>query len=248
MRKHHAFLFACIGTLVLAFIFTSNEFHSSGRENILLSRVIDGDTFEDAQGRVFRLANINTPEKKTLGAEYATKYLQTLEGSIIEIESLGVDKYGRTLVRLYAPEYVNHELVAEGFAVKFLVHEKEVSEFAQAESEAIARERGIWNHSLWHGCVSARVDAEQEVVYLKSSCGVINITGWNARDESRKTYKFPHHLLDVSMLYSSTGTDNATAVFWKSTTNIWNNDRDTFYLFDNKGRIVSHESYGYNYE
>ncbi len=243
MRKKIALIVTIASTLVL-FVLIALPAHPS-REQITIARVIDGDTFTGGDGRTFRLSNINTPESSTPGAEEAKRYLSLFAGSQVTIESLGIDKYGRTLVRLYAPEYVNHELVAQGLAVKFLVEDAEAQEFASAESRAITEQKGLWKHSPYFGCINSRIQEKEEFVVLQSVCGALNITGWTIRDESRKSYRFKEKAATGIVIYTHEGIDNNTAIFWDSSTSIWNNDRDTLYLLDAEGRIVHNEAYGY---
>lgn len=242
MRKFLSLIVALAVTAAL-FIFLTLPEHE--RQSVRIARVIDGDTFVGSDGATYRLSNINTPETGTSGADEAAEYLRLLEGKDVEVEIRGVDKYGRTLARLYAPEYVNRELVASGLAVKFLVDEQETEAFAAAETKAIVEQRGIWKHSLNFGCVRANVDETQEVVVLSSTCGALNITGWTLRDESRKAYVFEEKKLTTLVVYTHNGIDNATAVFWNSATPIWNNERDTLYLLDTEGRIVHYAAHGY---
>ena len=244
MHKPAALVVACISTLFLAFLLTLFSTNSS-QEQIVVARVIDGDTFIGEDGRTFRLSNVNAPEHSTSVSEEATHYLSLFTGAQVRIESLGTDKYGRTLVRLYAPEYVNRELVAQGLAVKFLVEKDEAGAFAAAESKAIAEQRGIWKHAPSFSCIRSHLNAQEEFVILKTLCGPLNVTGWTIRDESRKNYRFGEHMLTEVTVYTMEGTDNQTTVFWNSDSHIWNNDRDTLYLLDREGRIVHHESYGY---
>ncbi|MEM4271300.1 MAG: endonuclease, partial [Candidatus Pacearchaeota archaeon] len=65
------------------------------------------------------------------------------------------------------------------------------------------------------------------------------------KDESRKIYTFKNITFSSINLHSTIGEDNSTDLFWNSKTDIWNNDRDTLYLFDNEGGIAHYEKYGY---
>ena len=65
------------------------------------------------------------------------------------------------------------------------------------------------------------------------------------KEESRKKYKFNNTHITQLTLHSSSGIDNSNDIFWNLESDVWNNDRDTFYLFNEKGEIAAHESYGY---
>ena len=247
MRKSLAFVLAlsCVSALFLSISqFSSSPFQ---RERVTLARVIDGDTFETGDKRIIRLANINAPEKGTPNAAQAQALLRLFESREVELETLSTDRYGRTLARLYAPEYVNRELVATGLATKFLVAEDEQADFARAEHQAIAEQRGIWQHSPAYGCMNADIDARAERVILSNHCAPLNITRWLLKDESRKFYLFRERSLSSQPLniIVGKGTDTASVAYW-DTANVWNNERDTLYLFDSEGRIVHVQDYGYD--
>jgi hypothetical protein len=208
-----------------------------------VERVIDGDTFKTTDGRTIRLLNINAPEKNSLLSQEATAFMKQYEGKNVELESTGVDKYQRTIARIYGPDYLNLKLVQEGLASIFLVHEDELNTFAQAEREAVKQQKGIWHHSSFFGCIELSIDPQEEKVRLSCSCPTQIITNWYIKDESRKTYKF-QGLCRSIVLASGEGTDTSAELFWHAG-NVWNNDRDTAYLFSDKDELVAHVSYGY---
>ena len=80
---------------------------------------------------------------------------------------------------------------------------------------------------------------------MDNNCPSLKVKDWTLKDESRKTYKFNDIKITKVILYTKKGNDNSTDIFWNSDTNIWNNDRDSLYLFDNKGGLASYETYGY---
>lgn len=244
MKKSHAFLIAILITLI--FIVNSAYFkEKSSRQEITISRVIDGDTFETQDGKRFRLLNVNTPEKSEKGSELAKNFLAQFENSTVGIEITGEDLYHRTLVRVYSPEYLNLELVKKGFSKKFLVEENELSEFNSAEQFAVENSLGIWKKSEFYGCIETEIFPEEERIILKNNCENLQVKDWILGDESRKKYKFPSFELNEVEIYSSAGENNKTALFWNSNQNVWNNDRDTIYLSDSQGFVVAHHSYGY---
>ena len=55
-------------------------------------------------------------------------------------------------------------------------------------------------------------------------------------------YTFPSYTLDSGptvTVYTKKGTNKATELYWQFGRNIWNNDGDIAYLYDNAGELVS---------
>jgi endonuclease YncB( thermonuclease family) len=248
LNKRYALLFALIlAGLIISdvFLFSSYAVSPSEREKVTISRVIDGDTLKISDGRTIRLLNINSPEKGMPGANLAAEFLKSFENKTVEIESTGTDKYERTLARIYAPQYLNLEIVESGLASKFLVQNSELFKFAKAEENAIANSLGIWNKSGYFGCFVTSTDRFEEKILIKNKCPEANIKGWMLKDESRKTYYFGDILFSEITLHSGKGDNNLTDIFWNSETHIRNDDRDSLYIFEQDGRIVHYEVYGY---
>ncbi len=246
MEQNYAFILALLITLLIASnVYIFSTINEDGRRIILVSRVIDGDTLVSNDGEKFRLANINTPEKNEKGFEQALQFLSSLENTTAEIEEIGIEKYGRTLVRVYSPQYINLELVKKGLAKKFLVDKNELKEFSGAEKFAVDNSLGIWRKSKYFNCVESEINPEEEIILLKSICGNMNIYNWIVMDESRKRYKFPIVTIGKINLHSFNGENNETDVFWNNKQDIWNNDRDTLYIFDSEEKLVHYKSYGY---
>ncbi|MEI6731683.1 MAG: thermonuclease family protein [archaeon] len=243
MNRIRSFVVSLI--FILAFISIYNYFHTPAeeRENVTISRVIDGDTIVLNDSRHVRLLNINTPEKGTPHAVESKSFLQKYEGKSISMDVQGTDKYDRTLARLYAPEYLNLKMVELGLAPKFLVDASELKLFSKAEETAIANALGIWVKSEYSNCLQGKVNQKDELVKIELSCN-ISTRNFTIKDESRKTYILPD-MTNSFILHTFTGEDNATDLFWNSNTDIWNNDRDTLYIFDRNGSLISFYSYGY---
>ena len=117
--------------------------------------------------------------------------------------------------------------------------------FAKAEEYAIETSVGMWNKSSFYGCFRTTIDKYEEVVKIESLCGNISLSGWKLKDESRKIYKFPQITIGIITLNSKNGTDNETDIFWNIKTSVWNNDRDTLYIFDNNNNLAHRNCYGY---
>lgn len=246
MNKKYASIFALLITLLIASnVLVLQTIFKPKREQVIVQRVIDGDTLILENGEHIRLLNINAPEKDHPISKKATAFLKQFENKTVEIEKTQTDKYGRTLARLYAPEYLNLEEVQNGLASKFLVDQNELKDFYDAEENAIQNAQGIWQHAEKYGCITVTVNAEKEIARFTSHCEEINIANWVVKDESRKEYKFGNIALTEINLHSNSGTNNATDVYWNAGKDVWNNDRDTLYLFDDKYNIAAHDAYGY---
>ncbi len=210
-----------------------------------MTHIIDGDTFIASNGRTMRLLNINSPEKGVSGYEEAKTFMNSYINLTLEAEVVDNDKYGRALVKLYSPEYLNLKMVKEGVVSKFLVSEEEKEIFAESEENAIKKEKGLWKKSPHsNGCIIISINKKEEVISLKNSCQSISTENWWLKDESRKIYRFTN-TFKIVYLHSGKGQNNETDIYWGSSTPIWNDDRDTLYLFDEENLLVSHKSYGY---
>ncbi len=92
-------------------------------ENVLVKRVIDGDTFETISGKKVRLIGIDAPElhpKKECMGEEAKDFLQgKIEGKkvLLKKDKTNTDKYGRLLRYVYLKdEFINQSLAEKGLA------------------------------------------------------------------------------------------------------------------------------------
>ncbi len=241
---------ALILAFLITFLIALNFYYfndSKSAKTVIVKRVIDGDTLETADGMTIRLLNINTPEKSEFGYSEAKSFLSRLENRSVEMEVFGVDKYSRILARIYAPEYINLEIVKRGLGKKFLVQESELKPFSEAEKSAIENSIGIWQHSRYYDCFTSKINPEQELVHLENSCPEINLNGWIITDESRKRYKFPDISIEKVNLHTKDGEDNTTDLYWRQKQDVWNNNRDSLYLLDSESKIAHYNFYGYDF-
>jgi micrococcal nuclease len=245
LNKLVALLLAVLFILLLSNQITIfNVLSEKNQERVTIIKVTDGDTFKLSDGRNLRLVNINAPEKSVPASSKSIDFVRQLENTTVSIEVVGTDKYGRTLARVYAPEYLNLELVSLGLASKFLVQKGEEILFDKEEQQAIEEQKGIWQHSEYWGCFSINIDERKEIFYLDNICD-ISLVGFSLKDESRKIYKFQEITNSRLALHTFNGSDNKTDLFWNSKESVWNDDRDSAYLFDSEGRIAGYYSYGY---
>jgi hypothetical protein len=79
------------------------------------------------------------------------------------------------------------------------------------------------------------------VVIENRGTNAVDLTGWSLSDEANHRYLFPNFLLAPKArvtLRTGLAKNTATDLFWGNRTAIWNDDGDTIFLRDSKGRIV----------
>jgi endonuclease YncB( thermonuclease family) len=112
--------------LILGLFFLASPLYYTNAEEtqVVNAKAIDGDTiYVRGIGKV-RIIGIDTPEKGEPSFESAKSYLQSLLNSgNVKIKTVGKDKYGRTLARVY----VNNKDVA--ISLKEAGFDKKKSQF-----------------------------------------------------------------------------------------------------------------------
>lgn len=123
---------------------------TSEMEEVLVVRVIDGDTIELANGERVRYLGIDTPETGEYYATEATaKNIELVEGKIVELQrgERDRDEYDRLLRYVYIDGiFVNAELVAQGYARAYIFNpdERYSQVLVQLEQYAKMKKRGLW--------------------------------------------------------------------------------------------------------
>jgi len=116
----------------------------------LVTKIIDGDTFDTKDGERIRLYEIDAPELPSGCLSEMSKF--RLEEQIINnqltIIRMGKDNFGRTLAYVFKNDLlINKSLVIEGLA--YFQKGKTMTEYSlsieQAEREAKDAGRGIWS-------------------------------------------------------------------------------------------------------
>ncbi len=127
---------------------------------LLVVRVIDGDTIELDSGQKVRYIGIDTPETKhptksleCYGEEASKKNRELVEGKVVQLEKdvSETDRYGRLLRYVYVDgEMVNELLVREGYAraSSYPPDIKYQDFFRSAESQAQQAGRGLWSTTV----------------------------------------------------------------------------------------------------
>lgn len=237
----------------------------SSLETALVTRVIDGDTFEIENGAEVRILGINTPEKKQFLYGNASNFLKNLiEGRNVTMERdiEDADKYGRRLRYVFIGEiFVNEDILKKGLANVYIIppNEKYSARLKEAERYAKENNAGLWEaDEVYVGCISVpefKWDAigndnenlNGEFVSLKNNCNMaINMAGWTLKNSGTKIYKFGNFFLapeQAVKIRSGCGSDSGAELFWCSKRAIWNNNGDTLYLRDSQGLLVLSEAY-----
>lgn len=126
-------------------------------ETVTVSRVIDGDTIDLADGRRVRYIGIDTPEighrageaDDCYGKEATERNRELVEGKEIRLvkDVSETDKYERILRYVYAGDvFVNETLVWEGYAraVAIKPDTKFYEQFKSVQAQAKMDKKGMW--------------------------------------------------------------------------------------------------------
>lgn len=125
---------------------------------VFVTKAVDGDTIELADGTRVRLIGVNTPETvdprrpvQCFGKEASAFTHGLVDGQAVRLEKdiSDTDKYGRSLRYVYLADgtFLNLELVRQGYA-QVNTYPPDVAhaqEFKAAQAEARAAGRGLWS-------------------------------------------------------------------------------------------------------
>jgi endonuclease YncB( thermonuclease family) len=133
---------------------------SSESDTSMVKRVIDGDTFELANGETVRLIGIDAPESvkpqspvECYGKEASAYLRERIEGKQVTLvrDVSERDRYQRLLRYVYLDTvFINEELVAQGFAraKRYPPDTREAEHLKRAEDQAHEAGRGLWDVHL----------------------------------------------------------------------------------------------------
>jgi micrococcal nuclease len=247
---------------IILILFSYAYYSENKAERVKIIEVIDGDTIKTQDDRIIRLIGINSPEKEQECYEQAKKELKEFVlNKTVKIKTDkktgDKDRYGRILRYVFTDKLVNEHLILSGNSYYYDYSDfKYKKRFEKAEKEAKKGNGCLWKFSK-NVCIQItdfRYDAEgddrenlnNEYVVLKNVCSYeLNMENWKIKDEANKEYILKVFLAPNSkiILHTGTGKDNETDIFWNKNTPVWNNDRDTLYLRNQKNEIVVIESY-----
>jgi len=86
-------------------------------KTVIVTEVIDGDTFITGNAQTVRIADVDAPEKGKSGAAKARKYLKKqVEGEKVLIRPVARDKYDRVVAYVYKQgKSINKKLKKKGW-------------------------------------------------------------------------------------------------------------------------------------
>jgi PKD repeat protein len=92
------------------------------------------------------------------------------------------------------------------------------------------------------------VNLNDEYFTLRNNCGrSMDLTGWEVSDEGGHVFEFPAGFTLAPgawvMIFTGSGTNTSTELYWGSTEPIWNDDSDIAVLRDATGDIVNLYAY-----
>jgi endonuclease YncB( thermonuclease family) len=82
---------------------------------------------------------------------------------------------------------------------------------------------------------------DEYVIFENTGSGSLDLTDYQVTDEAGKTYTFPSFTLEAGAtvtLYTGSGTDSSTDLYWAYGSPVWNNSGDTVYVEDAGGSQV----------
>lgn len=88
---------------------------------------------------------------------------------------------------------------------------------------------------------------DEYVVFENTGSSSVNLSGWELADAADHTYTFPDGTVldpgDQITIYTGSGTDTETELYWGQSSPVWNNAGDTVIVRDDPGSIVIEETY-----
>ncbi len=139
-------LFVFVGCVNL----DNGQINESKAEVVIVTHIVDGDTFDIANGERIRLIGINAPEKGEYFFVEAKKHLgELIDGKkvILKKDVSETDRYGRLLRHVYYNDmWINKKMIEDGFA-RAVTIPPDVAHtriFSEAQKHAREKKLGIW--------------------------------------------------------------------------------------------------------
>lgn len=138
----------------------------NGKKLLNVIKISDGDTITLSEIGTIRMIGVDTPEtvdpRKTVqcfgkeASDFTKGQLSVAKVYLEFDETQGrIDKYGRTLAYVFKEDGTNYnkQLISEGFAHEYTykLPYKYQADFKQAQADAKAQGRGLWNANTCNG-------------------------------------------------------------------------------------------------
>ncbi|OGK21400.1 hypothetical protein A3C23_01265 [Candidatus Roizmanbacteria bacterium RIFCSPHIGHO2_02_FULL_37_13b] len=116
----------------------------------IVSRVVDGDTFDIEDGRRIRLASVDAPEYQEQCYSFESReYLKNLvENKQVRLEIIKKDNFGREVAFVFVNNQLVQEMTLRQGTVIFIPQTKQTVydvRLEQAQREAKNMQRGLWS-------------------------------------------------------------------------------------------------------
>ncbi|MGV8152060.1 MAG: thermonuclease family protein [Candidatus Nanoarchaeia archaeon] len=240
-KRGIVFLMVLVVLVVFAFYYKpfaiGKTISEASREKAFVLDVIDGDTIKTDMGTV-RLLGVNTPEKSKPYYNEAKAFLEEFENKSVELlsDKEDKDKYNRKLRYVfYEGRLINAEILQNGFANTFMLEDLNYKDkLEKAQEYAIKNKIGIWEESKekCSECITLK-ELEQDLEYfiLKNECDFqCDISSWTIKDDA-------NHFFEVDNIQPG------EQLKISSKENVWNNEGDSFFMRDGKGKLVIYYHY-----
>lgn len=155
-KSFYVVLIIFVASLALNCFFIFKQYKSyflkkTNRIEVMINRVIDGDTIVIEGGEIIRLYEINAPEnpKDCLGVDAKNRMEELVSGKKVGLETFGRDNFGRMLTYVYMDKLlVNDVIVEEGLAyfVKGKTFTQNSVLIEQSQEKARLAGRGVWSN------------------------------------------------------------------------------------------------------
>ncbi|EGY76399.1 thermonuclease family protein [Peptoniphilus indolicus] len=166
-NRYLSFIFLIILIIIYIYLQSSNELIVDNYNEIIVTKVVDGDTVITSDGEKIRIIGINAPEisKKeylSLEAKDLAEKIMLNKKVFIEKDVETRDKYGRILgyIWLEIPNELNRDTIENlnysGIALRyglarvytFKPNDKYQKIFNNIQKKAIKEKNGMWEYSI----------------------------------------------------------------------------------------------------
>jgi micrococcal nuclease len=240
---------------------------------VSVTNIVDGDTIYVDYKEKVRFVGVNTPEIGQAGSSEAKKYVSDrIMGKQVYLDvddKKRMDMYGRTLATIFIEGVnLNAELLCKGFAEVMYYPPSEFDPYSWKASCAVTTtpppspttisSSTTTSAPTASNCISIyqfnydaigndNYNLNDEYVTFQNKCNTpIEMKSWTIEDLASNFYTFPVFTLDTNSkvtLYTGSGSDSDTQLYWNRNQAVWNNDGDTLFLRDQRGNIVLEYKY-----